>query len=385
MLGMENDSNNNSYGDDPFSLRELEGGKCPWSSSSTKEEKVTVDWLPSRPFNSETIAKKYRNNMQSLKRGGRTRKQMEEYDQENEVVIWYEHMSKAGGTTFCGLAQSNMMMWQVPKYHCMPRKGELMDGRVGSWPNDELVQHLIANRHAILSNEWDPFSLEKLELSSRKLDGTTPMKKKNNLGPSLLFLTTLRDPSDRLLSAYTFFAITTTKQKDNNGPSFRQWIDNNLSRIGRYRVGKKGTGYRANTARMNHIVWRYSGGKLTHLRTTEESEWESPFETAIRALSQQDLILPMDVMTKDGLGKTALQQLLGWDQFAAKGRFKGGEKKEGHVVTRGEIKNSNAREHFSKEEYRELWELNWLDNILYLWCRAVFLARLHCKDGLLES
>ena len=34
-------------------------------------------------------------------------------DEEKEVVIWYEHISKAGGTTFCGLADSNS------KYHIM--------------------------------------------------------------------------------------------------------------------------------------------------------------------------------------------------------------------------------------------------------------------------
>jgi heme oxygenase len=41
----------------------------------------------------------------------------------------------------------------------------------------------------------------------------------------------------------------------------------------------------------------------------------------------------------------------------------------------------NAREYLSKDEYRFLWDANWLDNISVLWCRAVFLARLHCKDA----
>ena len=294
-----------------------------------------------------------------------------------------------------------------------------MDGRVGSWSNEELVEHLVDHQHAIVSNEWDSFSIDKLQLSSRQLNGHQPsllreetMKKKQQLelrinnprirpqkqqqamGPQLLFLTTLRDPCDRLLSAYTFFALTTTgKGEEGNGPTFIQWIDNNLKRVAKYNYGGGSSplssssrgprpGFRANTARYNHIVWRFSGGKLTHVPKPTIEFWKEPFEIAIQALAQHDLILPMDVMTKDGLGKTALQNLLGWDRFEAKGRGLGGDKKTGHVVTQGQVKNSNARQYFSQDEYRALWMANWLDNILYLWCRAVFLTRLHCKDVL---
>lgn len=109
VLGMDINNNNNANnnnqahdgGDesDPFSLRELERGQCPWStSSSTTTTTTTVDWLPSRPFQSESIAESYRNNMKALKNNNgkvRPRQQMERYDAENEVVIWYEHLSKA--------------------------------------------------------------------------------------------------------------------------------------------------------------------------------------------------------------------------------------------------------------------------------------------------
>lgn len=123
MFGME-DANGGGYGEDPFSILDLETGNCPWSTD------FTVEWLPPRPFNSESIAEKYRTNMRTLRApGARPRRQMERYDAEKEVAIWYEHLSKAGGTTFCGLAKSNMMSWQVPRYHCMPGKGKLLDGR----------------------------------------------------------------------------------------------------------------------------------------------------------------------------------------------------------------------------------------------------------------
>jgi len=88
------------YGDDPFSLRELENGKCPW------EQTTVIDWLPPRPYNSEVLAKTYQRMMQQARKK-RGEPKEEQYDADNEVVVWYEHLSKAGGTTFCGLAQSN--------------------------------------------------------------------------------------------------------------------------------------------------------------------------------------------------------------------------------------------------------------------------------------
>ena len=372
-FGMED----KTYGNDPFSLKELESGICPTTQ---------IDWLPPRPYNSNEIATKYKQMMQMHRKGGRRRSQAEQYNVEDEVVIWYEHLSKAGGTTFCGLVNSNMLHWQIPRYHCMPKRDDRVDGRVGTWTNEYLVEYLRDERYNVVANEWDSFSIDKLQLSRRQLDGSIPKVNLEPIGPSLLFLTTLRDPCDRLLSAYTFFAVTTTEgkreAKNQSPPTFRKWIASNIGRAGEYVVGdldsRKGLG--ANTARANHIVWRFSGGALTNEVPLKQSEWKAPFETAIRVLSQQDLVLPMDLMTQDNLGKRALQELLGWHKFEVGGRMRRKNNAEnGHVVPMGGIKNSDARNHFSKEEFQQLWEENWLDNILYLWCRAVFLARLHCN------
>lgn len=366
VLGMDDDEM--QYGDDPFSLRQLDNGTCPW------ETETSVPWLPQRPFNSETIAEIYRKNRKSVKE--------EDNKEETEVAIWYEHLSKAGGTTFCALAESNMMRWQVPRYHCMPRKGKLLDGRVGSWSNEELAEHILVEGHAIVSNEWDPFSFEKLEMSGRQLDGTSTQ---TNLpsGPKLLFLTTLRDPSDRLLSAYIFFAITVkTANKDDDefeAQSFNEWRKIMLRGIQNYQIGSTAKGFRTNMARSNHIVWRFSGGSLPHAYPVGENEWKPSFLKSIQSLSQFDLILPMDVMTKEW-GKSAMHELLGWEEIQVKGGRKNVGDEKSSVVTVGQRQNSNARDYFPKDDYQDLWEENWLDNILYLWCRAVFLARLHCKD-----
>jgi len=373
-FGMED----STYGNDPFSLKELESGICPTTQ---------IDWLPARPYNSNEIATKYKQMMQTHRKGGRRRSQAEQYNVEDEVVIWYEHLSKAGGTTFCGLVNSNMLHWQVPRYHCMPKRDDRVDGRVGTWTNEYLVEYLREERYNMVASEWDSFNLSKLQLSRRQLDGSIPKENLEPIGPSLLFLTTLRDPCDRLLSAYTFFAVTTTegKREANNKspPTFRKWINTNMGRAASYVVDdiESRKGLRSNTARANHIVWRFSGGALTNEVPLKQSDWKASFETAIKVLSQQDLILPMDLMSDD-LGKKALQDLLGWNKFEVGGRMRRKsteDAKNGHVVTMGGIKNSDARNHFSKEEFQKLWEENWLDNILYLWSRAVFLARLHCN------
>jgi len=143
-FGMED----KTHGNDPFLLKDLESGVCPTTQ---------IDWLPPRPYNSNEIATKYKQMMQTHRKGGRRRSQAEQYNAEDEVVIWYEHLSKAGGTTFCGLVNSNMLHWQVPRYHCMPKRDDRVDGRVGTWTNEYLVEYLKDERYNIVASEWDSF------------------------------------------------------------------------------------------------------------------------------------------------------------------------------------------------------------------------------------
>jgi hypothetical protein len=372
-------NDNKSYGKDPFSLKELEQGKCPSNIDEMK-------WLPPRPYNSEEIAAMFQGKIKQLKEGRGVIG-----EKTADVMVWYEHLSKAGGTTFCGLAKTNLGKNFVPRYYCMPKKlgSKNLDGRVGSWTNEELIVYSKSQSHYIVANEWDPFNIDKLTLSGRTLDGRKLPLVPLEESPRLLFVTTLRDPSDRLLSTYLFF------RDKNDPPDLGKWMKYNFKRLQNFRIGEK-NGFRSNVARYNAIVWRYSGGTLRHssersssqnqkspfpLPMTDEKYWIDPFETAIRALSQHDLILPMDIMTKEE-GQKAMQLLMGWDEFAIKAGRGRGDKENGHIVTTGEIRNSNAREYLSEDDYRFMWEANWLDNILVLWCRAVFLARLHCQDAL---
>jgi hypothetical protein len=275
----------------------------------------------------------------------------------------------------------------------MPRKGDLMDGRVGSWSNDELVQVIAENEFAIVANEWDPFDSSKLKLSGRDLYKSNPGVMSS---PALLFVTTLRDPADRLLSSYTFFSSYSKEQLD-DPMNFGTWIKKNIGRVHNFKIGER-LAFRSNVARNNYMVWRFSGGnfdidngddesffsapsKVFPSSVTDKSVWKRPFETAIRALAQHDLLLPMDVMTKES-GKKALEKVLGWTEFKATGRGVVGEKESGHVVTTGEVRNSNAKsfleERGGSDEFKALWERNWLDYILWYWARAVFFTRLNC-------
>ncbi|KAL7505374.1 hypothetical protein ACHAXN_002882 [Cyclotella atomus] len=388
LFGMDDDGR--SATSNPFSLSSLEGGSCPFSSG-------TIEWLPPLPAHSTHLSSLFASSLTSASSKKRPQRQKPRNKTSGastapSVVLWYEHISKAGGTTFCGLANTNMPRTSVPRYHCMPRKGDLADGRVGSWDNDELVQVIAENEFAIVANEWDPFDLSKLKLSGRDLYHSNTNIQSS---PALLFVSTLRDPADRLLSSYTFFSDYSEIQlKD--PMNFGIWMKKNLGRVRNFKIGEK-TAFRSNIARNNYMVWRFSGGNLgidtgeeSFFSTpsnvfpssvTDKSVWKQPFETAIRALSQHDLLLPMDVMTNES-GKKALKQVLGWSQFTATGRGIVGEKESGHVVTTGEVRNSNAKlfleERESSAEFKALWERNWLDYILWYWARAVFFTRLNC-------
>jgi hypothetical protein len=193
VFGMDA-SSSSDHGVDPFQLQALEKGECPWSSTDELPH-----WLPLRPLNSQSLSETYKSTNQSpdSKRNEKVHKEESAYDPSNHVIVWYEHISKSGGTTFCALANRNMLPSSVPKYHCMPSKGEKRDGRVGTWGNDELMEYSRSNQHNIVANEWDSFPIDKLQFSGRG-DDTADEKD----GPRLLFVTTLRDPADRLLCEF---------------------------------------------------------------------------------------------------------------------------------------------------------------------------------------
>jgi len=108
---------------DLFGLTGLSQGVCP--------AKNKLEWLPPRP---------------SAKPGEVFRARAP------NSMVWYEHLSKAGGTSFCKLAQKNMKRPEVPSYYCMPsmpEEGEQFkfDARVGQWDNGKLVGYFQNKGH----------------------------------------------------------------------------------------------------------------------------------------------------------------------------------------------------------------------------------------------
>lgn len=318
------------YDDDVFQLKELEH-QCPFAFD-------VIPWLP--PTLTKT-AKSFR-------------------EKKNGVILWYEHLSKAGGTSFCTLANANMPKQEVPRYYCMPPDSENIwrkDGRVGRWSNEKLAAYLANSTHRIVSNEWEPFPPARMKYPREKL----------------LLVTTIRDPLDRLLSAYRFFAknVTTTP--------LSKWL---VSQHAKSRRKSPIDGVAAvHIGRYNFITWKFSNGTMPlgpkskarnlpppGLNAKYASQWLAPFRMAVQTLAKFDLVLLTQEMSTH---PEPIRSVLGWTNL-----------NHTHVVPSKTVMNSNAASELTKLEYSILWNANRFDMILYHWMQAVYMARLQCADAI---
>jgi hypothetical protein len=278
----------------------------------------------------------------------------------NNLLLWYEHLSKAGGTSFCKLAQMNLKPKQVPPYYCMPRDGTLPDGRVGLWSNGKLKSYLQQNPLIrIVSNEWQPFPPERWTMRDQ-----------------LYLATTLRDPLDRLLSAYHFWGILHNPDTKNK-PSFSEWLERKRKRSAL--KTPRDMDHAIHIGRYNFMVWKFSNGTMPQGRQSssngneipegisrrEEKVWIHPFTTAIRTLSKFDLVLILELMSSHS--SRILKESLGWSKL-----------EKNHVVPSGKVENNHAKETLPKDLYDKLWEANRFDMILYHWMKAVHLLQVLC-------
>lgn len=307
------------------------------------------------------------------------------------MAVYYEHLSKAGGTSFCKLAQSNMPRRDVPSYYCMPSDKKSVDARVGSWSLDKLADYFHTQPHRLVSNEWEPFNQEflKLQMSFKATDETTITANINNEDIYLLFLTTIRNPINRILSAYKFWGVLNNPSKTK--PTLELFLQRQAARANRWRI--LSLDITGNVGRFNFATWKFGGGTLpvtevqkkagtnfgdeTHLRRSatavrtayreREGDWRPSFEKAVRTLTEFDLVVPMELLSEH---PEPLRDLLGWKNFA-----------NDHVVNIGKVVNNDASSELSPALYEVLWEANKLDFILYYWTCAVYLARLHCSSN----
>lgn len=316
------------YDDDVFQLAALElessSDACPLSSSPA--------WLPPAPPTLD-----FRNSTR---------------------LLWYEHVSKAGGTSFCKLAQANLRKEEVPTYFCMPRDGDLPDGRVGRWTNEKLLKYRTEQADIrIVSNEWQPFPVDRWQLKNQ-----------------LFLVTTLRDPLDRLLSAYHFWGILHNQEPVK--PSFAEWLERKRKRS----VGKSSQdmGNAVHIGRYNFIVWKFSTGLMpqgTHtddvdmplgIPKEKEDLWLAPFVMAAETLAKFDLVLILELMSSHS--SQMLTRSLGWTKLD-----------KNHVVPSGKVQNNHAIGALTKDEYDFLWDANRFDMILYFWMKAVHMVRAKCS------
>lgn len=69
--------------------------------------------------------------------------------------------------------------------------------QVGQWPNAKLAAYFATDHKRLVSNEWEPFPLERLAWASSS--ASSPLE--------LVLVTTVREPLNRLLSAYRFWGV----------------------------------------------------------------------------------------------------------------------------------------------------------------------------------
>lgn len=348
---------------DPFKLETLKSGECPFRDF---DGETVVDWLPERTLPQVSQWFKGRNKPNSV--------------DHHPVAVYYEHLSKAGGTSFCKLAGSNMQKNEVPSYYCMPSEPKMIDARVGSWKVKKLKDYFKSNEFRLVSNEWEPFNLEFLSLQPQSESDLSAGTDDSIL---LMFVTSIRHPIDRLLSAHKFWGIRDRNVEDQ--PSLELYLQRRARAASRWKI--RSEDFLGNVGRFNFATWKFSGGSLpvsekqldaekllSEAKTspgsvdfsTAEVDWRGPFETAVRTLSRFDLAIPMELMSEN---HAPITDVLGWNNF----------EKE-HVVNWGEIQNHKAVNVLSKGEYEALWDANALDMILFHWVSAVYLTRLHCED-----
>jgi hypothetical protein len=237
------------------------------------------------------------------------------------------------------------------------------DARVGQWENDKLGAYLTRTGEVLVSNEWEPFPLQRLNLQSP----TTPL--------NLVFVTTIREPLNRLLSAYRFWGVLHNPSETK--PPAKKWLKNMEARALADSKSPRGMGKGVGTGRdfiarvgmPNFATWKFSGGALPVISSVDSvkvEEWLTPFEVAVKTLSKFDLVIPMELLSKH---PEPLTELLGWTDFS-----------QAHVVPSGKVVKTDALTELGDEvTFMKMWEANKLDMVLYNWIKAVYLTRINCK------
>ena len=269
---------------------------------------------------------------------------------EDGAFLWFDHLSKAGGTSFCKFARKNVGMKSTPRYYCMPSDGADIpgtDGRVGRWPASQLREYLQRTHHRVVASEWDPFPAQMLE----------------SFRDDAVLASIIRDPLDRLVSAHKFWGVLNNPSK--NAPDPVKWLRNMDKRARARTMAQAPRDYLQQVARNNFAVWKFAfstDGRFHDCRG-DAACGRAALEAAVNTLSRFHVLAPTTWQAHAG----PLYARLGWSKL-----------EEEHVVNIGTVQDSSSRRALPAADYDALREANVLDEILWHWARRAFLESLHC-------
>ena len=267
------------------------------------------------------------------------------------AFLWFDHLSKAGGTSFCKFARKNVGFPQTPRYYCMPSDGADVpgtDGRVGRWTSAKLKEYLQRTRHRVVASEWDPFPASMLD--SFKDDA--------------VLVSIMRDPLDRLVSAHKFWGVLNNPAK--NAPDPMKWLRSMDRRARARTMAQAPRDFLSQVARNNFATWKFSytrEGRFHDCKGDAQCGRDA-LQAAMATLSRFHILAPTTWQAAAG----PLYAKLGWAKLG-----------EEHVVNIGKVQDSSSRAALSAADYAALREANVLDEVLWHWARRAFLEGLHCS------
>jgi hypothetical protein len=265
--------------------------------------------------------------------------------------VFFQHLRKAGGTSFCELARSNMPRRWTPGYYCMPdNKGSLA---TPPWSNQSFLhQHIMEKEYRIVANEWDVFYRYFLDYSGA------------------LFATTIRHPIDRWYSQYRFEHLEHRDGSAQSSPrvAFPRWYQNNrMWTMGtnyyvRTFIGNVGSPEFLSNSNMKDFYWTY------HQYNNQDISWEQ-FHQAVDVLSHFSLILVLEWIQTNAT-QQYIDNAAGWENPIK-------QVLPHEVQAIRKVKKSvSVQEVISVAEYRVVARENVLDLLFYEIARRMYLERI---------
>ncbi|KAH8054957.1 hypothetical protein JL721_10374 [Aureococcus anophagefferens] len=260
------------------------------------------------------------------------------------AFVWFDHLSKAGGTSFCEFARRNLGIKRTPSYYCMPPDPKVPgpDGRVGRWPGPQLKGYIERTKHAVVANEWDAFPAPVLERDFRD---------------AAVLMTIIRDPLDRLVSTHKFWGILNNPAKVK--PELVPWLKRKNA-AARARPMRRDTtnDFLSQVGRDNFATWKFASYAEPRFDDCKGDKacTRDALATALAVLEKFHVVVPTTWQAWAG----PLYAGFGWTRL-----------EEVHVVNIGKVQSSSSKKDLNPSDYAALREASVLDGVLWHWARRV--------------